>query len=186
MEKYQWLAIKNKDASYDGQFVYVLKSTGTICKPSCEKKVSSPENIIIFDTLKEALEAGYHPCKRCRPEYDGWRGARQELADAVERKIRENYTKEFSLEQLAKELHINKFHMLRTFKSVTGETPLQFHNRCRCEQAKKLLQQPELSVSYIAFETGFNSASHFSRVFGKMTGMTPSGYRREYLKSLDR
>ena len=185
MTKEQWQAIKNKDKEYDGKFVYVLRTTGTICKPSCEKKVSSPNNVIIFDTLEEALAAGYHPCKKCRPDYENWKGARQELADAVLREIQENYDRDFSLSALADHLHINKFHMLRTFKAVTGETPLQYHNRYRCEVAEHLLEQPELAVSYIAFETGFNSASHFSRVFKAVTGKSPSEYRKDYLKSLD-
>ena len=185
MNKEQWLAIKNKDASYDGKFVYVLRSTGTICRPSCEKKISTPQNIIIFQNYEEALAKGYHPCKRCRPDYEEWKGAKQELADATGKLIRENYAKEFSLDELADTLHINKFYMLRTFKSVTGETPLAYHNRFRCEKAKELLQQPELSILYVAFETGFNSASHFSRVFSKVTGETPSNYRKHYLLSLD-
>ena len=185
MRKDQWLAIKNKDASYDGQFVYVLKTTGTICRPSCDKKVSSPQNVLIFDTLEQAMAEGYHPCKRCRPDHKGWKGARQELADAVGKAIRENYIRDFSLQELADSLHINKFHMLRTFRAVTGETPLQYHNRYRCEKACELLKQQELSISYIALETGFNSASHFSRVFSKILGMTPSEYRKAYLKSLD-
>ncbi len=185
MTKEQWQAIKNKDASYDGQFVYVLRTTGTICRPSCGKKVSSPQNIIVYNTYDEALAAGYHLCKRCRPDYAEWKGARVELAQAAGNYIRKNYAKEFSLDKMADFLHINKFHLLRTFKGVTGETPLAYHNRYRCDKAKELLQQEELSVSYIAFETGFNSASHFSRVFSKVVGNTPSEYRKQYLQSLD-
>ncbi|MBQ9030983.1 MAG: methylphosphotriester-DNA--protein-cysteine methyltransferase family protein [Parasporobacterium sp.] len=177
------MAIRNKDASYDGKFVYVLKTTGTICRPSCEKKVAAPNNIIVFDSTEEALAAGYHLCKRCRPDQVGWKGARQELTDDVLKLIHENYARDFSLEVLAEELHINKFHLLRTFKLVTGQTPLQYHNWYRCEKAKELLRQPELSISYIAYETGFNSASHFSRVFNRVTSMTPSEYRKEDLKN---
>ena len=106
MRKDQWLAIKNKDASYDGQFVYVLKTTGTICRPSCDKKVSSPQNVLIFDTLEQAMAEGYHPCKRCRPDHKGWKGARQELADAVGKAIRENYIRDFSLQELAEKYYL--------------------------------------------------------------------------------
>ena len=111
--------------------------------------------------------------------------ARLDLADSVEKKIRENYTKPFSLEQLAQSIHINKFHMLRTFKSVTGKTPLQYHNFCRCEKAKELLANESLSISFIAIETGFNSSSHFSRVFLNITGQTPSKYRKSLKKKTD-
>lgn len=74
MTKEQWQAIKNKDAAYDGQFVYVLRTTGTICRPSCGKKISSPQNVIVYKTYDEALAAGYHLCKRCRPDYAEWKG----------------------------------------------------------------------------------------------------------------
>jgi len=184
LTKEQWQAIKNKDTAYDGQFVYVNRNTGTICKPSCSKKTLAPGNILLFDTLEEALAAGYHVCKKCHPEFAGWKGARQELADAVAREIEQNYPEPFSLEALADQLHINKFYMLRTFKEITGETPLQYHNRYRCGKAMELLQQPELTISYIAFETGFNSASHFSRRFKEVTGVTPSSYRKSYLEEL--
>ena len=185
MTKEQWQAIKNKDSEYDGKFFYVLRTTGTICRPSCEKKTSSPKNVIIFDTFEDAVAAGYHPCKRCRPEMDEWRGAKKELAEAAKKIVEENYKNDFSLENIADELHINKFYLVRTFKEVMGETLLQCHNRIRCEKAMEMLKTPELSMSYIAYETGFNSASHFTRVFGKAAGMTPSQYRKNYLESLD-
>ena len=105
--------------------------------------------------------------------------ARQELADEVERHIRENCSKQFSLNELAESIHINKYHLLRTFKAVTGYTPLQYHNKCRCDKAEKLLAETDFSVSYIALETGFNSASHFSRVFSGIKGKTPTQFRAE-------
>lgn len=183
--KEQWQAIKNRDKSFDGQFVYVNRNTGTICKPSCGKKVISPENIILFNDVEQALNAGYHVCKKCHPEFKDWKGARQELAESARQEILSHYQEAFSLDALADSLHINKFYLLRSFKQVTGETPLQYHNRIRCEKAGDLLQQVELPIAYIAFETGFNSASHFSRRFKEVTGMTPSEYRRSYLESLN-
>ena len=185
MTKEQWQAIKNKDHTYDGRFVYVNRNTGTICKPSCGKKLIAPESIILFSDVGEAMAAGYHVCKKCHPEYKDWKGARQELAEAAIKIIEETYTEPFSLEALADRLHVNKYYVLRTFRQITNETPLQYHNRCRCEKAMELLQQPELSISYIAFEVGYNSSSHFARRFREATGMTPSEYRRNYLRSLD-
>lgn len=185
MTKEQWNAIKNKDKQYDNQFVYVNRNTGTICKPSCSKKSISPENILVFATVEEAVDAGYHVCKKCHPEYREWKGARQELADAAVQIIRDHYTESFSLDRLADDLHINKFYLLRTFRQITGETPLHCHNRCRCERAMELLQQPELPISFIAYEVGYNSASHFSRKYKETTGMTPLQYRRTYINSLD-
>lgn len=58
-------AIQTRDARYDGTFVYGVKTTGVVCKPSCKAKVPKMENIEIFDTLEQALEKGYRPCKIC-------------------------------------------------------------------------------------------------------------------------
>jgi AraC family transcriptional regulator of adaptative response/methylated-DNA-[protein]-cysteine methyltransferase len=61
-----------RDASYDGVFFPAVKTTGIFCRPSCPAKKPKPENVVYFPTPKEALFAGFRPCKRCRPlETDG-------------------------------------------------------------------------------------------------------------------
>lgn len=182
MTEEQWLAISNKDKSFDGVFFYALKTTKVVCRPSCRKKQCSPENVVIFDSVDEAVEAGYRPCKKCRPELQEWKGSKRELSDALMHLIDENYAKDFSLAGLADMLHINKFYMLRAFKEITGTTPLEYHNNVRCEHAKEMLKQPELSINYISTAIGCNSASHFSRVFKKVVGSSPSAYRKAFLK----
>ena len=173
MTKEQWLAIKNQDKTYDGQFYYALKRSKKVCRPSCKKNALRPERVIIFDTLQDALDKGYTPCSKCRPDKESWAGARIELANAAERMVQQNYKEKFSLESMAKELFVDKSYLL------------EFHNLTRCEKAKELLQRPELSIAYIASEVGYVSASHFTQVFRKVTGQTPSQYRTSYLRSLD-
>ncbi|MCR4804155.1 MAG: helix-turn-helix domain-containing protein [Clostridia bacterium] len=185
MTKEQWLAIKNADKSYDGKFYYALKRSKKVCRPSCRKAGCTPERVILFDTLQEALDRGYEPCSKCRPDKESWEGSRKELANAAKRLIEERYAEKFSLDTFAKELFVDKSYLLRTFKTFNGCTMLAYHNRVRCERAKELLQRPELPISYIASETGYISASHFTQVFRRETGQTPSAYRREYLRSLD-
>ncbi len=183
--KEQWLAIKNADRNYDGQFCYALRRSKRVCRPSCHKKELRPENVILFETLQEALDKGYTPCSRCRPDRENWAGARAELANAAEKRIRERYREKFSLETLASELFVDKSYLLRTFKEMKGHTLLEYHNMVRCEKACELLQKPELPIAFIASETGYVSASHFTQVFRKITGKTPSRYRLDYLRSLD-
>ena len=111
------------------------------------------------------------------------KSVQQELADAIGREIRAHYTEDFSLELLAESLHINKFYLIRIFKKVTGETPMHYHNGYRCEKACELLQNPAIPVAAVGEETGFHSASHFSRVFRKVMHQTPSQYRKAFLRN---
>lgn len=111
-------------------------------------------------------------------------GARRELADAAEQLVRERYTQKFSLDALADTLHVDKSYLLRTFKKIKGTTLLAFHNQVRCEAAKELLTRPELPISSIASSVGFVSPAHFSQIFKKYTGTSPSEYRKEYCGSV--
>ena len=76
MTEQQWKAIEQNDASYDGVFFYGLKSTHIVCRPSCPARACNPKNIVIFGSVKEAIQGGYRPCLRCHPELPGWRGAK--------------------------------------------------------------------------------------------------------------
>ena len=86
----------------------------------------------------------------------------------------------FSLREVADVLHVNGSYLLRVYKAHTGHTLLWYHSSIRCEKAKKLLAESELSISEIGGAVGFVSSAHFSRIFRKMTGMTPSAYRLEH------
>src|SRR5437870_2697536 len=60
-------AVTESDASYDGIFFVAVRTTGIFCKPSCPARKPLPCNRVYFATAREALFAGFRPCKRCRP-----------------------------------------------------------------------------------------------------------------------
>ena len=62
-----------------------------------------------------------------------------------------------------------------------GRTLLADHHRIRCEAACRLLERPDLEISFISDKVGFANASHFAQVFGKCIGCTPREYRKRYL-----
>lgn len=186
MTREQWQAIKQHSTGPDASFFYALKRSKTVCRPSCTRRKVQPRDVIIFDTLEEALQQGYRVCSSCRPDVSGWKGPKWELACSAEQLIREHYEEKFSLAALAEALHVDKSYLLRTFRQMKGTTLLAFHNKVRCEAAKELLTRPELSVSYIAQAVGFVSPAHFSKIFRQQTGSSPSEYRSAYLESLDR
>lgn len=64
-EKEKTKAILDRDSRYDGVFWYGVRSTGIVCKPSCNAKVPSLKNVELFDRLEDALKSGYRPCKIC-------------------------------------------------------------------------------------------------------------------------
>jgi AraC family transcriptional regulator, regulatory protein of adaptative response / methylated-DNA-[protein]-cysteine methyltransferase len=60
-------AIRERDASFDGVFFQAVRTTGIFCRPSCRAKPTLTKNREYFTTAREAVFAGYRPCKRCRP-----------------------------------------------------------------------------------------------------------------------
>ena len=185
MTKEQWQAIKSRDKQYDGAFFCGLISSRTVCKPSCAYRARQPHNVILFSTLEEALAQGYKPCSHCRPDRPHWEGAKKELVNSARQYIEEHSAEKFSLKTLSGALFVNGSYLLRTFKEATGTTLLWYHNHVRCERAKQLLTQNDLSVSDVGERTGFSSSSHFSRVFKKMVGMSPSEYRSDFYRRLE-
>ena len=185
MTKEQWLAIRNRDKTYDGQFFYGLRTTKSVCKPSCPAKTCNPKNVIIFDTLEEAIAKGFHPCRRCRPDQPDWKGSKAELAEAAKARIEAHYTEKFCLEELAGALYVNKSYLVRVFRECTGSTLLTYHNQVRCREAEKLLQIPDLKISLVGNRVGYPSASHVTRIFHSLYGLTPTEYRNRYLRTLD-
>src|ERR1700693_1615974 len=64
--------VNESDASYDGIFFVAVRTTGIFCRPSCPARKPLPKNREYFGTARQAVFAGYRPCKRCRPlETDG-------------------------------------------------------------------------------------------------------------------
>ena len=102
------------------------------------------------------------------------------LTQAARAYMESHSAERFSLQEMAGSLYVNGSYLLRTFKRYTGMTPLAFHHRVRCEKAKDMLTHSDLSVSDIGDAAGFVSSSHFSHVFRKIVGCTPSEYRKSH------
>lgn len=105
--------------------------------------------------------------------------SKKALADQAIAYLEEHYTEKFSLDEMADALFVNKHYLARAFRDGTGTTPLQYHNRLRCEKAVELLADPHYTIAGVAYRCGFTSASHFSRIFRVCCGCTPSEYRRQ-------
>jgi AraC-like DNA-binding protein len=93
--------------------------------------------------------------------------------------IADNYQTSLSLSDIAKCSYMSRYHFLRSFKDVYGETPNEFLIRLRVEQAKKMLITENFSVSEICEKVGYTSLGSFSSLFLKQVGMAPTLYRRK-------
>jgi YesN/AraC family two-component response regulator len=91
--------------------------------------------------------------------------------------IRENQAEELSLGQVAKAVNASAFYFCKMFKKGTGINFTEYVCRVRIESAKNLLLNPNLRVSEIAYQVGFQSLTHFNRVFKKIVGEAPTEYR---------
>lgn len=93
--------------------------------------------------------------------------------------IRANLAEELSLSRLAAAACISRFHFARLFRARMGMSPMQYVRRERIAMAQYLLRSNGTpSLSRIAAALGFFDQSHFTRVFGRMTGQSPGEYAR--------
>ena len=104
----------------------------------------------------------------------------EQLSQEVFRYIEAHSREKFSLQKMAGDLYVNGSYLLRVFRRYTGMTPLACHNHVRCEKAKALLADSDLSISDVGEAVGFVSSAHFSHVFKKQENCTPTEYRARH------
>jgi AraC-like DNA-binding protein len=97
----------------------------------------------------------------------------------IDAHLDERLGKPISVDDLAVLAGYSKYHFLRLFKAATGMTPARYVMLRRIEAAQAMLDEGKRSASDIALETGFSSAAHFSDVFRKVTGSTPTAWTAE-------
>jgi AraC-like DNA-binding protein len=83
-----------------------------------------------------------------------------------------------SIKMIAQQLNISNSYATNVFKKVYDKTPSQFLNELRFNHSKYLLRQPDLTIQHVAYLVGYENATHFSRQFKRMSGLTPKEYRR--------
>ena len=86
---------------------------------------------------------------------------------------------DLSLGAVARAVNTSTFYFCKMFKKYTGLNFTIYLSRLRIEKAKNLLLNPNLRVSEIAYEVGFQSLTHFNRVFKKIIGQSPTEYRSQ-------
>lgn len=85
-----------------------------------------------------------------------------------------------SVSAVARASGLTRFHFIRLFKAIFGETPHQYRSRAQIEKAKHLLILTDFSVTDVCMEVGFSSLGSFSALFSRRLGMSPSAFQRRY------
>ncbi|CQR57112.1 response regulator [Paenibacillus riograndensis] len=91
--------------------------------------------------------------------------------------IGERYTDDLSLEEVADYVHLNPHYFSKIFKQEYGETFIDFVTRLRIDKAISLIGEGRLSLKEVSFEAGYKDPNYFSRVFKKITGVSPTEFR---------
>lgn len=96
--------------------------------------------------------------------------------DFIKKQLEQQPQLSFSLDEMARTVHLSKYHFLRCFKQAFGLTPHQFQLQNRVRQAQRLLPTAQ-NLTEVALDIGFCDQSHFIRNFEKHLGLTPTAYK---------
>lgn len=100
------------------------------------------------------------------------------VVERVKTYIDENLRDDLTVTAIAEHLNISVYYLSHLFKSITGTTVTEYRNELRLTKAKLMLIQTDASISQIAQETGFASASYFTEIFSKSEKIPPTEYRK--------
>ena len=189
-----YLALKARDARFDGSFFTGVTSTGIYCRPVCSVKTPRRENCRFFHHAAQAENAGFRPCLRCRPELAPhsvvWsiQDASYILAHQAARLLDEpdawaDATP--SVEKLASRLGVSDRHVRRIFEAQFGVSPMQYLQTRRLHTAKQLLADTALPITQIALMSGYASVRRFNAAFVEHYKLNPTQLRRKGVMGKD-
>jgi AraC family transcriptional regulator of adaptative response/methylated-DNA-[protein]-cysteine methyltransferase len=173
----RWQAILDRDAATDGLFFMCVHTTGIYCRPTCPARRPHRENVHFVDSVQAARREGYRSCKRCKPDDAASLADNRAATIAAICERIESSEERLSLDQLAAEAGMSRFHFHRVFKEVTGVTPKAYETALRSNRVRNHLVTT-LTVTQAVYDAGFASNGRFYASTNDMLGMTPGHYRR--------
>jgi AraC family transcriptional regulator, regulatory protein of adaptative response / DNA-3-methyladenine glycosylase II len=174
-------AVASRDRRFDGRFVLGVTSTGIYCRPSCPARTPKPENVRYFAVPAAAVAAGFRACRRCRPDRVATRPHIADDTGLVDRAltlIAQGTVDEVGVTGLAERLAVSERHLHRLLVASVGAGALALAQARRAQAARTLLEQTSLSVTDVAFASGFGSLRQFNDVMRAEYGASPSALRR--------
>jgi AraC family transcriptional regulator of adaptative response / DNA-3-methyladenine glycosylase II len=174
-------AVKSRDARFDGRFFTAVTTTGIYCRPVCPARTPLRKNVRFYACAAAAEEAGFRPCRRCRPETapgtPSWLGTSATVSRAV-RLIEAGALAEKSVGSLAGRLGLGERQLRRLFEEHLGASPQSLEASRRLRVARLLLDATSLPMIEVAHQCGFGSVRQFNASVRTGFGRTPSELRR--------
>ena len=174
-------AIRSRDARFDGRFFTAVSSTGIYCRPICPARTPGRAKVRFFPLAAAAEEAGYRPCRRCRPDKSpdspdwDWRG---DLVGRALRLIGDGVADSEGIPGVADRLAVSERHLRRLFISELGAAPGTVARTHRTQLARRLIEESTLPLSVVAMASGFSSIRRFNATIQESFGHTPSALRK--------
>jgi AraC family transcriptional regulator, regulatory protein of adaptative response / DNA-3-methyladenine glycosylase II len=173
-------AVRARDRRFDGRFFVGIASTHIYCRPICPARPPKRENMRFYTSAAAAEGAGFRPCLRCRPE----RAPGLASVDAVSRLvgaaiagIEEHALSSAKVGELAAALGVSDRHLRRVTESELGVSPIELAQTQRLLFAKRLLGDTGLTLTEIAFASGFGSVRRFNALFKSRYNLSPRALR---------
>jgi AraC family transcriptional regulator of adaptative response / DNA-3-methyladenine glycosylase II len=169
-------ALRSRDPRFDGRFFVAVCSTRVYCRPICTVKTPKRENCEFYASAAAAEARGYRPCLRCRPELAPGSAsvdAGLRLARAAASAIGDGALESGSLADLAATLRTTDRHLRRAFGALFGVSPIAYAQTQRLLLAKRLLTDTRLSVTQVAYASGFGSLRRFNALFKQRYRLNP-------------
>ena len=171
-----------RDPRFDGVFFIGVTSTGIYCRPVCTARTPKPANCRFFPSAEAAEKASFRPCLRCRPELAPGSAPVDDagrIATYVVRGIEEGLLDDGAgLERIADRLGWSSRQIRRVVQRQLGVSPMELVLTRRLLLAKQLLTETPLSISEVAFASGFSSIRRFYDAFAGRYGMPPRRLRQ--------
>lgn len=175
----RWKAVLARDKRFDGAFVYGAHSTRIYCRPSCPARRPRKDQVSFFRMAEAAKQAGFRPCRRCRPDevinQDPQVNLVQRLCSHIENY--DSLEEPLTLAAMGKYVQVSPYHLQRIFKRNMGITPKQYAEACRVRRLKGLFKNGE-DVTSALYEAGYGSSSRLYEGASTRLGMTPGTYLR--------
>lgn len=174
--------VLTRDRRFDGRFFVAVRSTGIYCRPVCTVRPPRFENCTFHPTAASAEHAGFRPCLRCRPELAPGSSAPVDavsrLAGLAIRRIEDGALTQMNLDELASEFGVTSRHLRRAIRNEAGLSPIELAQTARLLTAKQLLMDTTMSVTDVAYSSGFDSLRRFNATFKARYRLTPTSIRK--------